>query len=373
MGRKKNEGLAALDSKTLLTKGWGTKNPRMLFESLSDFREFINGVTNRIPLVKKYWDTRITADLDGSIKRGWYGNAKNVDKKDLTNRSITKFQYLELLENLEGKIDFALSTDSATSIEKRKLQFNDLGLGVFTFDRVAQGMFRLNEFYSPKHDAVFDKAQVQEIGKGYELKSDRSEIVERKEQWPSGKPKIRTTQKKVFAWFPKVKKEQRSVTIVTCPFHPGFTKGEDTVYSGVTTLIVAKKLITAGIKVRIILAIAANCAENTRSDVAAYIEVKKYEQPLDANLLGIVSSDPRFCRYEGIFALHALFILADNKPSIGVGIPLNTEKLAIVTHEFFKEQSYFGEEKGKFLFHNQINSEQAAIAQIKADFKYLES
>ena len=356
MGTKK--GLKGLpDSAAYKNFTIDSAKPRYLFDSLLNFREFIAQNAKERPEIQKFWDlTRDESDTKRDIDRGWFGK-KNINLKELLLFKTTKYQYLDKVEEIEGKVENALRGTSSNSIPKRKMRFNDIGLGVFTFDKAAQGMFQLKEFYSPVHNAVFDKQEVQTISGNHRLISDHSPIVERGELRPNGKPKIRTTKKKVFAYFPKAKKDQPSITIITNPFYSYKIDGLETVYSGVTTMVLAKKLLTAGYKVRIISAVAGisldtNRKDGKRSNVASFVEVKKYEEPLDPNLLGIVTSDPQFCRFELHFAVHTLLRIAGNELKEGTCGVLREDGLRDIAKEVFSENM----QNEKFIFHSGITS-----------------
>ena len=259
------------------------------FRNLLEFRVWCKSQPFPASQAANYSDSVTLAEM----RRGDYGPDVTLTQ---LKEGIQVYRHMDLISQLESGIEQSIDSKTANSIPKRKLAYNDLGLGVFSFDRAAQGMYRLKEFYSPLHQVVFEPAEVGGSGSTHFLKADNSPIIERGEERPDGKPKIRTSNKKVFAYFPKVKRMRAAVEIFVSCGNYGNVSPRDFLYSGMVALIIAKKLIKASIPVKINTVIG---WENGKTYACAVVPLKNYDEPLDENLLALATSDPSFWRYEG--------------------------------------------------------------------------
>jgi hypothetical protein len=196
------------------------------FSNLLDFRQWCKSQ----PISKE--DIQIYSDAytEQRFKEGDFGVDANLQE---IKQGITSYNRMDLIEALEAEIEQGISGTSSNDIPKRKLAYNDLGQGVFSFDRAAQGMYRLHEFYSPKHQKVFELEMVISSGQDHKLKADNSPITKRWEEKENGQPKVRTNNKKVFAYFPKVKRQRAAVEIyVSCGNYANIS-ARDFLYSGI--------------------------------------------------------------------------------------------------------------------------------------------
>jgi hypothetical protein len=249
----------------------------------------------------------------------WFG--KGVTFEEL-NAGITQYKDPTLIEKIFEKVNGKLSPDLRNKVKARKVRFNPSGLGVFIFDRAAMGMYRLKEFHSPKHKRVVDQSEVKKIKANYVLKTDHSPVTQKWEERPEGKPKIRTTSKNVYAYYPPIRTEKQAVELfITCGGHSGI-ESEDFLYSGISALIVAQILESAKIKTRISIVIGASPDAFKKTSYAVIVPVKNYDERLDTNLLALLSSDPRFFRFEGFKGIVSVYdhFGATCPPSLGTGM-----------------------------------------------------
>ena len=259
------------------------------FRNLNEFRAWCKSQPFPAAQADNYSDKVVLAE----IRRGDFGENITLDK---LKEGMQVYRHMDLIAELESNITQSISSKSANAIPSRKLAYNDMGLGVFSFDRAAQGMYRLKELYSPLHQKVFEPAEVGGSGTTHFLKADNSHIIERGEEKADGKPKIRTSNKKVFAYFPKVKRMRSAAEIYVSCGNYADVSAKDFLYSGMVALIIAKKLIKASIPVKINTVIG---WFNGKSYCCAVVPLKNYDEPLDENLLALATSDVAFWRYEG--------------------------------------------------------------------------
>lgn len=233
------------------------------------------------------------------LRRDWYG--RNADYETIT-KGITQFSSPDKLEAVERSITDKIDPKVLSSIKKRKLRFSE-SFGNFSFDRAAQGLFILDEFYSPKHKRVIeDWNDVEEYEpEKYRLIEDKSRVERRKELREDGTKKYRTSMKKVFGYFPEVSKEERSVELIVNILGNCNLSGDQLMYVGTAAIIIAKALILGGVKV----AITASTLMTLRANVynGVFFTVKNYNEPLDVNAVAVVLSDSGFIRYEGFNTL----------------------------------------------------------------------
>jgi hypothetical protein len=257
------------------------------FANLIEFRNWAKSKENQVP---EYNDSLLREkNSDGKF-------GQNADLNQIKN-GIYSYQKPELITELEAKFTTGFTATKSNSIASKKIQYNDLGIGVFSFDRASQSMYKIKEFYCPKIDKVVDTNQVLDVGGNYILSGKNYPVEQRFEQHANGKQKIRTNSKKVWAYFPKVKRQKAAVEIyVSCGNYDGVS-ASDFLLSGMAAIIIAKRLIASSIPVRINTVIGWDDWENNYD--CAIIPVKDYNDPLDVNLLAYATSDPRFWRWEG--------------------------------------------------------------------------
>lgn len=268
------------------------------FENLLQYRDWIDLNMKRLSA----GNDRLAKDFSReSINRkirspGWFG--KNVSYEELV-AGITQYKNPSLIEQVYNKVSDRISILSTSEIKSRKIKYNPFGLGVFSYDRAAMGMYRLKEYYCSALAATVDESQIISKDGGYLLAEGGLPVIRRWEQHADGRPKIRTSSKNVFAYYPRVNKEKQAVELFFCTGgHAGISAGQF-LYSGICGIIIAEMLEKAKVPVRITIAIGSSPDRFERSAYCSLIPVKNYDEPLDVNLLATLTSDPRFFRYEG--------------------------------------------------------------------------
>jgi len=287
------------------------------FKNLLEYRQWAETKFKNLSFENETYLNRFTkAFVDDRIRMQpeWFG--KNTSYEEISG-GITQYKSPDLIESIYSQVNDKISTATRSKIKVRKINYNPSGLGVFVYDRAAMGLYRLKEYYSHSLDRVVDKSEVSQSPNGYILSADNSKVIERWEEHPDGRPKLRTNSKKVFAWFPPQSKEKSAVEMfITCGA-PAAIDAEKFLYSGIAAIITAQILEIARIPTRISLVIGSSPDEFEETVFASIIPVKNYDETLDINLLALLTSDPRFFRYEGFKGLLGVY------DHFGASIPPN--------------------------------------------------
>lgn len=273
---------------------------------------------------ERFINSRIQQDPE------WFGAGTTFD--ELSN-GITTYKEPGLINTIFDQVSERVSLQVHDKIKDRKVQYNAMGLGIFLFDRAAMGMYRLKELYSHPHQRKVEQQEVRKVKSCYQLISDGTPVVERWEEKPDGTPRIRTTSKKVYAYYPKRDKEKRAVEIYLAIGGASSITAESFIYSGVSAIIVAQLLEKAKVNTRISIVVGTSPDEFKRSVYASIIPVKGYDEKTDANLLALLSSDPRFYRYDGFKGVVSTYEHFKKQAPLDIGIGFNERENLISTIE----------------------------------------
>jgi len=277
------------------------------FDNLLEYQNWVRErLQNISPLNKSQLSRFERSNVESHIRRSpdWYGEGANYPEME---RGITEYKDPDLIEKIFSQVNDHITTAMKDKIKARKVRYNPNGLGVFVFDRAAMGMYRLKEFYSTSLKRVVEGEEVKQNKKGFELLKDGSPVQQRWEQKKDGKPKIRTTSKNVYAYYPKINKEKQAVELfISCGAHVGI-KAEAFLYSGISAIIIAQLLEKARIQTRISIVVGSSPDGFEDTAYACIIPVKNYDENLDMNLLALLSSDPRFFRHEGFKGVVSMY------------------------------------------------------------------
>ena len=293
----------------------------------------------------------------------WFG--PNVTYEEL-QKGVKEYMNPGLLDKIYQKVKDKVEAALPQELKARKLKFNALGFGMFSFDRAAMTLYRNKEYYSEKHDQKVELSELSQTKRGYALKADGSPVIERWEETREGKAKVRTHTKDVFAYFPEVKRERPAVEFFISCVAPSSIEGEDLLYAGISAVIMAEILTKASIKIKINVVIGTSESMSKNNLVSCIIPVKHYDEPLDKNLLALMCSDPRFMRYDAVKGILSVYDHFEKTIRDNFGFPLSAKELKDVLEGSGYTQKlestyryYFG---GTF-------SEEAAIRDITTTIK----
>ncbi len=284
------------DFKNLLDyQAWQNK----LFKNLSSKNE---GNKNRFE--KSHIEHTIKHDID------WFGRGTTYTE---LAEGVKYYQNPELLEKLYQQVNNEISPVISQKLKARKLKFNALGLGLFCFDRAAMTLYKAKE-------------------------SESSETL-----------KVKTNTKELFAYFPEVSREKHAVEFFISCDASASVKAEEMLYGGVSAVIMAELLIKAGIKIKINIVVGSALDTERQKYVGSIISVKNYDEPLDRNVLALLSSDPRFMRFDAFKGVICGFEHFNMETPAGLGKPMNAEQLKTLLEDSgytnklaSKHRFYFG-------------------------------
>lgn len=224
----------------------------------------------------------------------WFGEGTTF--RELQN-PILQFKNPGLIDQVYSEVSDRLPQKVKSTLKEKKLQFNPNGLGVFSFDRFMMGMYKRPAFWSTKRQIYVKPTEVYEYEKGkFRLIADNSDIEIHE--------KLTTNNKNVFAYFPDVSKNSKAIEIVIVAGALANITSQQMLYTGVAGIVAAELCLKAGIKVRISVVI------GSRSDdkkVMAVIQMKDFSQPIDKNVIALLTSDARVFRYEMFKSLIKLY------------------------------------------------------------------
>ncbi len=311
------------------------------FKSLLEYREWVNEKMQN--LTRK--SSKVALDVNVSSRKvdnflkdrpNWFG--EGVTRKEL-EQGITEYKKPQLIQEVYDQIDKQLDLDIKNKIKSPIRQFNSLGMGVFSFDRAAMTLYRNKEWYSQAHKRKVEMEEVNQIKDTYLLRIDNTPVIQRWEQDKNGRPKIRTHTKELFAYFPDVENDRQAVELIISCGGPNSVKADEFLYSGIAAIIITKILLKAKVKVKISIAIGTSSNHEFKDYTGCLIPAKNYNEPLDENIILLLSSDPRFYRYDGFKGIVATYDFFGRYVRTGLGIGPNYEQI----EKLFEESGYADE------------------------------
>lgn len=216
----------------------------------------------------------------------WYG--RDVTYRELAD-GVTEYKDPNLIEQVYNKVNDQLPAGIVSRIKKRKLDFNAMGMGVFCFDRAALTLYRAKT--------------------------------------ADGKTKVRTATKELFAWFPQESRDRHAVEIFISCDAPGDARADQMLYAGIAAIIIAELLTLAGIKVKMNIVNGSALDSQRELYVGCVVPVKDYDEPVDRNLIALLTSDPRFMRYDAFKGVVAAFDHFNKATPPGMGYSMNAVQL----------------------------------------------
>jgi hypothetical protein len=344
--------------KTKLNDTNGKLTYAFRFENLSDAQRFTDEKLQTIAPSNQLYPliNRFTDQLEATVRQqinsygtDWFGTRDS----SWARGEITQFTDNTRLGNEINTLTDAIGRVDVIDIDqKKKIEFTEKEVGIFSFDLASLGLIRVYKFYSPYLMEYVDKNLVQSyktdsgetifyyvgtpyiprhevpfsLKKGFyyseilKRKVEPSELEEvvpdnidepikfyypEKKEIPkhnvkreqevdeNGNKKFASTYKKCFIDIPKVKGNlPRIDLIVPVSFASGVT-GDQIFWNTISILAVANKLSTSGVNYQI-LGFYGNETDLTKT--FSFIKLKDDTEPLDMNSLAITIGDARFFR-----------------------------------------------------------------------------
>lgn len=255
------------------------------FGSIVEFDDFVTQQFSLLsPHNKKVWrETYKGAQEEVAGGSGWYGHPPPQTIKDLEDHS--SFLGMSLIGEVRDRMNrhFAkyLRHLEENVMPKPQMAYNSRGLGVFSFDRAAMGLYpapRVN--MSSPLEAITSQLKV-------ELNKDD----------------VLTRTQEVFCHFENRNNSYPSIRLFVGNGANAWVNGDSLLYIGLACAELVRFLEDRGVPVEV------NVLHGTLLDrkvLLGVIRVKRFDETLDKNQLLLLSSDPRWYRFHGFKALIAL-------------------------------------------------------------------
>lgn len=330
------------------------------FENIQDLQRFSVEKIDSYPTgrgrnqyIARYNSSNILNEIEEKIRQqgqGWYGTTDT----SWATQPINRFLRSQDLENDMNRLSQRLGRVDISDIDqKKKMEFTEMELGIFSFDLAALGLIRVYEYYSPllkrivnpdlvqsftndkgedifyyvgtpfipRHQVPFDLRQgcyfspilgrkvesneLEEVVPDNDNQAieffypEQMEIpehnVERRQQIDDdGNNKFASTYKKCFIHIPKVKGSLPRIDLLV-PISYSYDETADQIYwNCISVLSICEKLNAAGINFRLIACI--GIGSNNRKQSFVFCNLKNDNQNIDRNEIAIAISDARYSR-----------------------------------------------------------------------------
>jgi hypothetical protein len=257
----------------------------LLFDSVFAFNGFVDDETKNLSSANQSrWDF-IEESTASQIQSGtdWYGTPTPKNVNELNEHRT--FLGMPLVEKIQPKIKEKLThylqylNDSV--MPKPKMAYNDRGLGVFSFERAAMGMYQ--QFPINTTSPINTSVSQMNI----EL----------------GNKTVLTSVKSVFAYFKDKQMSYPSLQLYIMAGANANVKGNDLLYVGLacSELVEFMELRGVSVEVNVMLGTSFN-----NQVTMGCVRVKRFQDKLDKNQLLLMSSDPRYFRFRGFKSLVAM-------------------------------------------------------------------
>lgn len=263
----------------------GTKYNYLLFDNVRTFNRFVDAETEQLEYTNaNTWKHEvIDADLMLQKQTEWYGTPipKGVDELDGHNHFLGMHLLKELQPKIQNQMAQYLEYLNSNVMPKPKVDYNDRGLGMFSFDRAALGLF--------KNTKVNVTTPIDRTTSQLKIELGRSNI--------------NTMVKKVFAFFKNKETSLPSMRLYVMAGANGNVQGNELLYVGLACAELVDFLEQRGVAVEVNVLLGTTFDNTVNVGV---VRVKRFQDRMDKNQLLLMSSDPRYFRYRGFKALIAL-------------------------------------------------------------------
>ena len=253
------------------------------FDNVTSFNQFVDDEPLNYSN-KNIWQHQVL-DTSLSIEEGtdWYGHPIPESLDDLENH--THYLGMHLIKKLQPKIQAHLNKYleylNSNVMPEPKVDYNDRGLGMFSFDRAALGLVKLHR--------VNLSTPIHTINSQLDIELDR---------------KTTTTQvKKVFAFFKDKQIALPSMRLYIMAGANAHITGDEMLYVGLASGELVTFMEQRGVPVEVNVMIGNEFSNNINLGI---VTVKRFQDQLDKNQLLLMSSDPRYFRFRGFKALVSL-------------------------------------------------------------------
>lgn len=240
----------------------------------------------------------VKRDRRNNFNEEWAGAAESFEE----TQNPKRFKHLNLLKDIRKEVSKDLRKfveyEDDFALERKKLDYNDREIGVFSFDRAAMGLRR---------------------GK------------------VDGKIKIVSDIRKSFAWHVKKNNTDRAVKIFMISGGSAGVTKDQMIYTSMAGVLLSQTLVEMGYSVEV------NClmevGVNKGDGVVGLIRVKKIEDDLNVNDLMMVTGDARYFRYTGFRGLIAMLDAVGLQARNSIGSTVNSVVLKQALFLHLKEDA----------------------------------
>lgn len=257
----------------------------LLFDSVFAFNTFVDEETRELSdMNKSYWRV-VNHSTESELEKGtdWYGTPtpKNVEELNQHRTFLGMSLIKDIQPKIKDKLTQYLEYLQDSVLPKPKMDYNDRGLGVFSFERAAMGMYKI---YPVNTQNPVNKAVSQ---MNIEL----------------GNRQIQTSVKSVYAYFKDKQMSYPSMQLYIMAGANAGVKGNQLLYVGLACAELVEFMEIRGVSVEVNVMLGTSFDSQVSM---AVIRVKRFQDKLDKNQLLLISSDPRYFRYRGFKGLVAL-------------------------------------------------------------------
>ncbi|WP_240315583.1 DUF7192 family protein [Aquimarina longa] len=255
------------------------------FDSVQAFNDFVDSQAAVLNTHNRGVLKRMNERTASRIRKSstWYGSPNPKDVSELNDHKY--FLGMELLRTIQPKIKDKLAEYikliSDQILSKPKVAYNDRGLGVFSFDRAAMGLYRLQP--------TRKKKPIENIISQLQIELDTSNKT--------------TAVKSVFAYFKDRKSSYPALRLYLMSGGNAKVEGDELLYVGLGCAELVEFMEVRGVAVEVNTLLGTSFNDNV---VMGVIRIKRFQDRLDKNQLLLMTSDPRYFRYRGFKSLIAL-------------------------------------------------------------------
>ncbi len=255
------------------------------FDSITAFHQFVEQQTKQLQQTnhKVYQGMVESAKLRIQRQSDWYGTPIPEQLEDLNAHTYFLGMHLakKIQQQLHKKLQNFLQLTRQHHLPKPTLAYNSKGLGVFSFDRAAMGMYRVQP--------TSKDSDIQKVISQMKIELDTGNKA--------------TTIKNVFTHFQNRHIAAPSLQLFIMAGGNAGIQGDGLLYIGLACAELVEFMELRGIPVEVNVLIGTSFE---KQQIMAVIRVKRFEDRLDKNQLLLISSDPRYFRFKGFKALIAL-------------------------------------------------------------------
>lgn len=278
------------------------------------------------------------------------------DPMEVLNRP-TEYIDKDLMGKIFDELGEQLPDISQTSLKIPKLEFNEYGIGNFSFDKASLSMYFVFEFFNKHTGEVYKESNIKKISDDVWVNKETNQpvgirhkkneratekMMERNPNYsfqsPITKetihyvPKVKTDDKKVYVYFPKrTQVQNEGVDIYLWGGGNKKISASQLMYSSMAGIHLSRILEMAGIPTKIII-IYANQNVKNLNIYGSMFTVKNYNEALDVNSIALMSADPRVVRNERLTSIVSANDEFNSKIDSGNGSTSITAKLELIKY-----------------------------------------